>query len=407
MRVAGGVGHLISGMRPFIWPCLLLTFVSSGLIQKHAGLAGLAVYFSMVFAAFACCAWLLNRWKDWMNRRVGALLVLQGIAMAGLFILLHPLEDGKGPGKSSDRDEGLEIAVTRMIRGENPYYASSPVAGPLSVLPGEIIISAPFVVIGSVGCQNVFWLVLFVWACSKWSGDPARALAIPAFLMAVSPSMLHEFVSGGDLITNGIHVALMLACCGQAASPKTGSLWRWTACILLGISLASRPNFLLLLPILGAYVWRVAGLRMAVAMCSVAGITSLIITLPFYLHDPAGFTPLIARRKLSLADATIPWAGTLMIATTFIASIGAALTLWFDRHMRISRLLLLGAVVTMLPMLMAVAFSSWTAGFPDFGFMRDRFGLMYLFLAILGWCMACQPCQNKFEESAKTAYPPQ
>jgi hypothetical protein len=41
--------------------------------------------------------------------------------------------------------------------------------------------------------------------------------------------------------------------------------------------------------------------------------------------------------------------------------------------------------VTLTPIVCAILFSSFVHGAPDFGFLRDRFGLMYIPFALLGW----------------------
>ena len=150
--------------------------------------------------------------------------------------------------------------------------------------------------------------------------------------------------------------------------------------------MASRPNFLLLYPLLAGALWRLAGLRVAATAVGVAGLVSLGVTLPFYVHDPDGFTPWIARKKMAVADHLLPWAGAAMIGTTAVLSMVGAW--WLLRRQRVPSLAALMrwcAVVTVCPMVCAIAARSWVAGGVDFGFMLDRFGVMYLGFAALGW----------------------
>ena len=42
-------------------------------------------------------------------------------------------------------------------------------------------------------------------------------------------------------------------------------------------------------------------------------------------------------------------------------------------------------VVTLCPVVAMVALTSLASGAPDFSFLRDRFGLMFVFFALLGW----------------------
>jgi hypothetical protein len=375
----------------------LLAFSSAGLVQKYFGLVGLAVNLLVAAALVGWIACWGRRWATIFEKRFVIWMGLAAVVLAVGYGVAHPFEDGKGPGKSSDRDEGLEIAVTRMVSGQTPYYPENQVAGPLSVLPGAIMLAVPFVMAGDVGYQNVFWLVMFMLAAASWYRDKTRALLMAVVLMAASPSVLHEFVSGGDLIANGLYVALAIGGCLVAwsrtkwpeADDATGTPWagwKWLASVFLGVAMASRPNFLLLYPLLAGALWRLAGLRVAATAVGVAGLVSVGLILPFYLHDPDGFTPWIARKKMAVADHLLPWAGAVMIGTTALLSAGGAW--WLLRGQRVPSLATLMrwcAVVTVCPMVCAVAARSWVAGGVDFGFMLDRFGVMYLGFAVLGW----------------------
>ncbi|MCU0779411.1 MAG: hypothetical protein MUF86_17330, partial [Akkermansiaceae bacterium] len=202
---------------------LLLAFPSTGFIQKYTGMAGVAAYVVGVIALVYITAHVTRRFAPWLSRHFRSLAVLAIAMMAAGFVVLHPFEDERGPGKSSDRDEGLEMAVTRLSGGETPYYPSNKVAGPLSVLPGSILLAAPFVALGNAGYQNVFWLAVFLFAAAMFFNDKAAALWLLAVPLALSVAAQYEFVSGGDLMANGIFVALFflfaLTSWGNTTSP--------------------------------------------------------------------------------------------------------------------------------------------------------------------------------------------
>lgn len=281
----------------------LLAFPACGFVQKYAGLAGVGAYLAAVLTGVALIAVSGHRVAPWINRHFRNLSILTLCGMIAGFIVLHPYEDSKGPGKSSDRNEGLELAVERMVNGENPYYPPRVFPGPLSLFPGSILLSSPFAAIGNSGFQNIFWLMAFLFAAAWWFGDRGLAFFLLAVPFTISPAAMYEFVSGGDLISNGIFVALFLLLAITAWSEPLKSPWlRWGACILLGVGFASRANFILLLPLFGAAVWKVAGIRSAIASSAVVGFSALAISLPFYLIDPDAFTPLMSRRKLALVN---------------------------------------------------------------------------------------------------------
>jgi len=366
---------------------VLLAFPSTGFIQKYTGLAGVAGYVAAVIGMVFLSVYVTRRFSPWLNRHFRSLaaLVIAGLTVG--FVFLHPLEDGRGPGKSSDRDEGLEMAVTRLIHGESPYYPSNKVAGPLSVLPGSMLLAAPFVALGNSGYQNVFWLAVFLFAACNFFRENATALWLFVFPMVVSLAAQHEYVSGGDLIANGIFVALSFLLALNIWGDNTSSSWqRWMACLLVGVALASRANFLLLVPLFGAALWRSAGARKAFLAGSITVLTSAAVTLPFYLNNPEGFTPFGSRNKLAFLDHTLPWASTALIASTVLTAILSALWLLNQRDGDRRVAFFRGCtLVTLVPMLGAVLISIWASGHPDFGIMKDRFGLMYVFFALLGW----------------------
>ena len=167
----------------------------------------------------------------------------------------------------------------------------------------------------------------------------------------------------------------------------TSPAWqRWTACLLVGVALASRANFLLLYPLFGAALWRLVEFRKAVLISSIAILTTVAIILPFYLHDPAGFSPIGSRNKIATMDHAMPWASTMIITTSILSAMAASLWLLMqDRTDSTVAFFRACTLVTLAPMLGAVLLSSWIGGQLDLGIMRHRFGLMYLFFALLGW----------------------
>ena len=373
---------------PSLWViAVLLAFPSTGFVQKYAGEAGLAAYLALAVGVVFLSVGLARRFSPWLNRHFKGLAILSITGLTVAFVALHPFEESRGPGKSSDRDEGLEMAVGRIAKGETPYYTSNRTAGPLSVLPGSIFLATPFVVIGKVGLQNVFWLAVFLFAAEAYFRDKAFALWALAVPLVLSEAALYEFISGGDLIANGIYVSVFfLFALNRWEDPKTPAWQRWLSCVLLGVGLASRANFMLLLPLFGAALWRIAAWRVAVGGGLLTTLTTAAITLPFYLNEPEGFSPLRSRDKLGFADETLPWAGTSIIGLTILVScLGALWLLLRHGNDHKEKFFRCCTVITITPLIGAVFLSSWIAGAPDFGITSDRFGLMYVCFALLGW----------------------
>jgi hypothetical protein len=149
--------------------------------------------------------------------------------------------------------------------------------------------------------------------------------------------------------------------------------------------------------LLGAILWQIRDLKTALIAATATGITALLVILPFYWMDPASFTPWIARKKLSIVDSALPWAGFAMIGSTALAATVAAATLkWRVCGNPQSAFFKACAWVTLCPMLLAVALQSVVHRHLNFSFMHDRFGLMYVFFALLAWgCQwFCQRSEN-------------
>lgn len=377
--------------RRFAAACLyvLFCFASSGFFYKNLGLAGVAAY----AVAVAVCGGLWWRFREpvqqWLNRRFLLWAIAFAMGLIAVFAIAYPIENTKGPGHSSDRDDGLNIAVERMEHGQLPYYPPHPKAGPLSVFPGGILLATPFALMGNSAYQNLFWVAVFLWLTIRLHGRRSEVLLLAGMAFALCPALQYEFISGGDMLANGIYVAVALCLFLRFwTTDRKGWLPRLATVVFLGVALASRPNYLLLLPLVGGAVWRWGGFRRAVGGSALAAFVSVAITVPFYLADPAGFTPLVAGNKLVLIDQHLPWGSHVVQGASALASVAAGLWLILGRKsVNRSRVFMLVAWVTAVPMIATVLLFSVIHGAPDFGFMHPRYGLMYLFPALWAWAL--------------------
>ena len=141
------------------------------------------------------------------------------------------------------------------------------------------------------------------------------ALSLAWLILATSPEIMHEIVTGTGYLSNTISVVL-------------GLWWllrtrhRDVAAIAWGVTLTSRANFILLLPLAFAGLRRQADLATAARAIALAALTIVCLTLPFYLYDPRNFTPLEGAGRLLVFDqlrshlgiALIVAAGALAVA---------------------------------------------------------------------------------------------
>lgn len=364
---------------------LLVAFPSSGLVHKYTGTFGLLGYLLAVIVIFYLLEKFGLPFSKWWRENFKFTAAGAFIAFAACFAVVYPIENSKGPGKSSDRDQGLNISAGNLINGEYPYYEDEPDAGPLSVLPGSIILASPFVAAGNSAYQNLFWLAAFVVFAAFLFDDRMLALTLIAVSLALSPSAMHEFISGGDLMSNGIYVAVFSIFALRAwTSENPKNIWRWAALILFGMALASRPNFLFILPLFGALLWRETSFGKAITASSTVFLTFCAVTLPFYFTNPNGFTPLIARAKIEIPG--IPWASVAVVIITATLTIASSFSLLLRKNDNpTASFARQCALVILAPMFAMVILRSISSGGLDFEFMRDRFGLMYLPFALIGW----------------------
>ena len=202
------------------------------------------------------------------------------------------------------------------------------------------------------------------------------------------------------MLSNGIYVAVALwLYLRYWTSPEPDWGHRIASAVFLGIALASRPNFFLLIPLVGGAVWRWSGFRRAFAGCLLAAVGAAAVTLPFWISNPGGFTPLVAGNKLALIDVHVPWGSVALKGLSALAAIAAGLWLILKRgNITISIFFGLAAWVTAVPMVGAVLLYSLTRRVPDFSFMHPRYGLMYLFLGLWAWGLS----QPSYLRHAKT-----
>ena len=66
-------------------------------------------------------------------------------------------------------------------------------------MPGTLMLAVPFALLGNVAWQNLAWWAVLLVAAHRLLGDGRAALAILGLSLLVSPVLLQDFVTGGDL----------------------------------------------------------------------------------------------------------------------------------------------------------------------------------------------------------------
>ncbi len=368
---------------------LSLVVPSAAVAHKYAGVAGMTVY--VVLASLA----LLALHRRYFSRLVSTLTGGQAIALAAglvlaltvLFLVGYPIANSGLVGAGSDRDDALNIATTELLEGRFPYYQRTYHGNPISPLPGALVLAIPFVWLGNSAYQNLFWLVALMATVSRLLNDPRPAVILLVIIFALSPAVLNEFVTGGDLLANAIYVLLFLVWSTSAAADARAS--PWTKGILaagLGLALASRGHFALLLPLACAAVVQRIGMRAAIPYAALVCVAFTLATVPLYLYDPAGFSPLH-----TASFAPLPVLG----ASALLAVIYATRPRNDDLHVLLARC----AVVLAFPVV-ASAVTTLSAPGSDTGLTLwvlsyNLSGLFFAAVAVMprtanGWPTPCQ-----------------
>src|SRR5258707_2100131 len=282
-------------IRTFAGFVFCLLFPSFGVVQKYFGSPGLLIYLVTATAIL----WLAYRYlADLILLRLSEresvyLVLLTFAALIAIFAIVYPKANVHIAGRGSDADDGLNLAVNELLNGRYPYSARTYLDNPISPLPGAILLAIPFVLLGSSAYQNLFWLGLFCFVLFRLTQSWRETLILFWTILIFSPVVMNDIVTGGDYPTNTIYVIgfmLLTLNWGSRADSPLGK--KLLTVLLLGIGLSSRANFLLLMPQLFSVLTLRAGWRTAARYSALALLACAAITIPFWIYDPAGFTPL-------------------------------------------------------------------------------------------------------------------
>ena len=202
--------------------------------------------------------------------------------------------------------------------------------------------------------------------------DGRLALFVVWFTLLATPAVMREFVTGGDLIANSVYVLLfVLGVIRFDASARGGRVWKVAAALALGVALSSRPNFLFIVPLVFACLVRRESWRSAVDLRrSRARGLRACVTLPFYLHDTSGFSPLLTEGKFARLNGVLPHSSTVVLVAA--GSPDALSGLAADRRGTTLSVFRNDVLVQGFLMVAVVVLSTIQAGRLDFSFLVTR-----------------------------------
>lgn len=334
---------------------LSLVFPSSFVVHKYLGWEGAAAY--AIVAAMAVA--LMPRLPEGLSDRN---LLWQALAtflvIVVVFFVIYPIVNTHAPGSGSDDDDSINVGATALLTGHSPYARTSYLGNVLHHFPGTFILAVPFVLLGASALQNLFWLPLFFLAVREEARDSRTALQLAWLVLAFSPAVIHEVVTGTGYVSNTIYVLLGLWWLVRTKQ-------RDIAAVAWGLALASRANFLFLVPLAFGWLWQHAGWRIALRATALTCVTAACLIVPFYLHDPRNFGPLDAANRLLVFNELFPHLGVALMALMAALAIGLSFT-----PMDAAALFRNCALVQAFPVVTGVVFSTLQEGHLNLWYAR-------------------------------------
>ena len=145
-----------------IWLWLALVIPSLDQVHKYAGWLGVAAYLAVTASAVALVPRLralVLRLTERQSAWLGAATLL---AVTLALVALYPVAQSLAIGPGSDSDDAHNVAVREMLHGRYPYYARTYLGNAVHDLPGFLLLSVPFVLLGNSAYANLFWLGAFL-----------------------------------------------------------------------------------------------------------------------------------------------------------------------------------------------------------------------------------------------------
>ena len=380
---------------PLVYLTAVLAIPSLDIVHKYTGMPGLIAYIPYV----VLCIWLAERTSVWLQRpdrrtlcRWLGVIALLGIGL--LFAVLFPIADVHVPGQGSDTNEAYDLAVRALFDGRYPYRDVTYLGNRIHHLPGALLLSAPFVLLGSSALQNLFWVAIYLLILVRLCDWP-RGVALFLLLFTASPVLMHQIVTGSDGVMSGISVFAVSWLFTYAWGSVTfANFWRHIALLLLALALSNRPNFAPIAVTAIAFVAHRLGGARALMAAMWLGAWLMLINLPFYLYDRAGFAPLEGLDRVTRFNELLPHAGQLLSLAAF------AITVWFATRTNAGSFagFALGSGVTQAFLVVSsLLMSSIANGELDTGYAS--YGCYFLFpLAYLCW-------QSKIADTSFDAAP--
>lgn len=215
-----------------------------------------------------------------------------------LFITIYPKIDKAGivigdmAFGAADTDNSLYNATSELFHGRYPYYRQNFRGYFPSQMPGALLLATPFYLLGHTSVQNFFWLIVFLIVAKHFFKETRLALILLWLSLFFSPVIIYHLIAGMNYMSNGMYVMTFMILMIYYVSKTGSNVWgKIIFSILFGISLSSRPNFSLLVPLVFSSLYQQTGYKNAIKYTSITCISAFVLTFIFYIYDPISFSP--------------------------------------------------------------------------------------------------------------------
>ena len=266
------------------------------------------------------------------------------VTMTALYAVLYPIAQSHIYGPGSDGEDALRVAASQMLQLHFPYYLRTYMGHAITPMPGALILSLPFLLMGRVSLQGPVWLAVFIFFCVKFFRFRSTALAFLLVILLGGADVLDDFVVGYDYSINTLYICVAVFLFLQTYEENEKGWRHILVGVFLGVALSSRAIYVVIPPLVMAYMLQNGkGIIAALRSLLLPILTAVAITVPYYLYDPAHFTPLqVAADKLDFLPPEYVRLLMLLLPTLalLIACIG------FFLRLTISRLFLLAGLAS-------------------------------------------------------------
>lgn len=340
------------------------------LVFSFIGILGL-LFFLRISQKNVSVLWLL---------RVFAVLSTLAVVV-GVFVI-HPMVDYEGFNAggihigASDTDNAIDVGLTALLNGKYPYYETTFLGNPLTPLPGTFILALPFYLLGNSSVQNLFWIGVFLFVFSSRVEGKGVVSTLLLMLVFGAPCIVYRVITGGDYFTNNI-VVMMAMLSVLLLKPRT--VWIYIVALFAGVTFATRPNFLFLIPMLFLFLVRKQSFKHAIFVHTLLIIVFLTLVIPFFVYDPSNFSPLHISDKVEFGEYS-------MVPKILIPLFGGLLSLvfgvWGNTKLHCS---MQYAFWIQCGMVISVMFFAWLhSGVVRWG-IEPNYGVLFLFFGVFGY----------------------